>query len=224
MADTVIELLTKRGAHEGLARYAQDVAHKQTVGIRNKSMQIKEYEKKRKHLTQELCASFDTYHDRMKHGIQLLRDAGLNIDPEKLDSLKASSQNIQHDCGVSDEQMLSLYEAGSRFYENKEYNNAADLFLGLTLLNGTIPSIWVAMGLADEKRADLSAAAVAFLMASELSEEYMTWALRAAECYITAQEIETADAILDALLERVGSEGKYAELRQRIEHVKYHRA
>ncbi|MBA3239107.1 MAG: hypothetical protein H0T62_12265 [Parachlamydiaceae bacterium] len=76
---------------------------------------------------------------------------------------------IQTQMNYSDEMLLCLYSLGSHFYEEKQYREAIDSYNFICMLNPSISSFWVALGLSLEGNNEMSSAFKAFERAVELT-------------------------------------------------------
>ncbi len=227
---TVMEALQINEVYDDINQIAQDAA-KESIrdGKKSYATRVKEQKKAADALRKALVASFDQYSARMKHGIELLSQAGLltKIDPTKittfaanLQSSRLSEASVQDEIGLSDEDMLIIFEHGSEFFERQEYESAADIFLLLTFFNGVVAPFWISLGLAEERKQDFNAAGIAFLMASEVQEEDMSWALRAADCYMKAKNENQAEKILDIIIDEAGHDPKHIAVKQAAQEMK----
>lgn len=76
---------------------------------------------------------------------------------------------IQTLMNYSDDLLLSLYSFGTHFYELKQYREAIDSYCFLCMLNPSISSFWIALGLSLEGNTELTNSFEAFEKAIELT-------------------------------------------------------
>lgn len=227
---TVLEALAVRDVHKHLGRTAQELAKESVTRPHPKSyaIQVKQQKQAADKFKKSFEASFDLYHARMKHGAELLAREGLlqRIEADTLvkvlESLQQQnfSESMQEAFGIRDEGMLSFHEYGSSLFERQEFESAADIFLVLTFLNPLISSFWASLGMAEEMKQEYDAAALAFLMASEVNEEELSWALRSAECYMKAGKRDQAQRILDILIDEASKSHLHMHVRQQAIQLK----
>lgn len=220
-----VEALTLGDVAIGIKKLAHELAKEESKkdSKRPYATQVKNLRRNEKTFYETFQRSFDQYHERMKHGMKLLANAGLlgRIEPEKVASCFRAMRNpesscriVQKELNISDEMMLSAYDHVAKIFDEKEFTSASDIFLVLTFLNPYVPSFWCGLGLAEEMKEDFDAASLAFLMAAEVQEEGYLWAIRAAECLKKAGKIEQAYRVLDTVIDETGNVPKLAALRQ----------
>ncbi len=76
---------------------------------------------------------------------------------------------IQNQMNYSNNLLLSLYSFGTHFYEKKQYKEAIDSYNFICMLNPSISSFWIALGLSLEGNNELNNAFEAFERAVELT-------------------------------------------------------
>jgi hypothetical protein len=221
---TMVEAVALCNVLHDINHVANELAKETVSHGRKKSYaaRVKEQKKAADTIRRAFHSSFNLYSERMKHGIALLKAAGVlrNIDTAKIASFisrvrdpNLSLASIQDEFGISDEDMVLFHECGSQFFERQEFENAADVFLVLTFFNALVPIFWASLGMAESKREDFEAAGLSYLMAAEIDEENLTWALSAAECYLKAGNAEIGHRILDIIIEAAGNDPKYAQVK-----------
>ena len=228
--DVVEEALDSAELHDQIAQLAYKLAAESEKNVLSipVAAQVKDQEKKAQTIRETLQKSLDEYHVRMRRGMKLLGNASLlKIDPKKFAALasmvrehKGAGRGIQQELDLTDENMLSMYEYGATFFESKEYELAADVFLVLTFLNAHIPSFWIGLGMAEEMKENFQSAAFAYLMSSEVGEESFSWALKAAECFGKVGQKESVFSILDMIIDEANKDPRQAQILKKAQSMK----
>lgn len=215
-----VEALAFSDVSHDISRLAHELSKESVKSMpkKNQASRVKAQSRAFNSIRMELQKSFTQYYDRIKHGLELLSQAGLlgKMDREKivLFIAKAHDQHfvgksVQDEIGLLDELMVAFHEYGSQFLKSKEIERSADVFLVLTFLNPFVPSFWVGLGMAEEMKQDYDAAALSFIMAAEMHGEGYSWAIKAAECLVKAGKKEQARKILDTVIDETGKAPQY---------------
>src|SRR3990167_4656228 len=118
----------------------------------------------------------------------LLANDSIQKNFEKEDLQKAGSW--QKILGFSAKMLLWIYQLGSRYLEEKKYEEAYDLFFFLTLLNASHANFFVALGLAQKGLLLNSQALASFFMASLLDAEHLVARYQIASLYVQFGALE----------------------------------
>lgn len=169
--------------------------------------------------------ALDEYLQRLKRGMQHLKDAGLLdhiLDKKLLQSLlrkidikQRQPALLQKELKLTSETVLLFYRYGKDVYQKRHHEEAADVFLFLTALNPLVAPFWVSLGVAEEVNQRFDAAIMAYLMALDLDLENLTPALSVARCFQALHKPEQARVVLHEAIEQADNEAKHQEFKER---------
>jgi hypothetical protein len=98
--------------------------------------------------------------------------------------------------GVSEATMSAFYEAGARLFKKHEYENAANAFFILTMLDYRRYNAWLSFGLSEQQSGNLEAALYGYAMASVHAANSPFPYIYSAECAIKMGQKEQAEKCL----------------------------
>lgn len=182
----------------------------------------------------QIKQSFNDYINRIKHGIQVLVDAK-KLTPELIDIQKVAhildkhglrfmhlGRLFQEELGFSNDTVFNFYLEADHAFERKNYSEAADILLFLTVLNPLVPSFWLTLGLAEEAMAKYEDAIMAYRMVIGLNEADLLPILYCAECHKQLHQTEQARQMLDLAIERSADKSEFADIKQKAALMKNH--
>ena len=92
-------------------------------------------------------------------------------------------RSFQEIYGISDETINDFYSCGFRLYEQKSYQEAADVFYVVSMLDYRRYNVWMSFGSAEKQLENWEQALIAFSMASLADMELPLPFIYSTECY-----------------------------------------
>lgn len=181
-------------------------------------------------LRESIGRAFDLIHKDM--GRELNREESVaffkdleTVNPETIDHLSERVEALskegkeitfQQIFSLPDNDLKKIYVLGYKYFQNKQIDNAFDIFILLITLNPYVADFWHALGLSYEAKNDLPSAIEAHTVASTLDKNHIAAHISLAKCLISQNRqkeglelLERAQKIIDQnpALERAW--GKY---------------
>lgn len=166
----------------------------------------------------------------LTHAIHLLEDnqfkgnlAGLKTLEKDLNSGNERlfvQQPLQEIVGLSNRDLMEVYELAANRFGKKLYVEAHDLFFLLTELAEDISSFWVALGLSEQMLEHYDLAAFCFDEAVDRDPADPTPLLHAAYCSKKEGNVEQALYYLDTFLEAIGHNEAFSGYRDQAQRLK----
>ncbi len=101
------------------------------------------------------------------HLSKLTSPIGTFIISEELEN-EIKSMTMQQMLDISNDTLIDWYQAAVALYNEKKYQDSADVLMLITFLNPTIPSFWFALGISDEACEELDRAIFAYSIFAEI--------------------------------------------------------
>lgn len=98
---------------------------------------------------------------------------------------------------IDGDQLQSWYEVGLDLFAAKKYEEAADSFFFLAMLNPYVSTFWVALGMVEQSRKRFDEAIEAYMMAGVTNPGDPLPFYYLAKCYASKGELEEADQFLE---------------------------
>lgn len=136
--------------------------------------------------------------------------------------LKQSMQNfaegktIQETLGISDEHMQDFYDIALDYFDNKQYDEAADCFLFLIALNPLESNLWIRSGNAEQALHRYHEALQAYSMATFCDADDPFPHLYSAEVYIELKQFVKARQCLQICLRLIEENPRFIPLREMV--------
>lgn len=169
----------------------------------------------------------------LEHGLQQaakenhqIHVAAVKADLQKLagflDGVRPNQkgETLQEIVGIEEATIDALYAATKYLYDRQNYQEAADAFGVLTLLNPNYPSFWIGFGNAEYFCNHFEAALLAYAMAVEADPEEVMPHLYSCRCYEQLHQLDNAINALDMALFVIQEKGGLTDLKQEIEREK----
>ncbi len=104
---------------------------------------------------------------------------------------------LQELMGISDQTLNDFYETGRTYFLHNDFQNAADVFLVVTMLDFFRHNSWVALGLAEERLSNWEKALHSYSMAALTKDDAPIPHIHSAECYIAMGQYDDAKSCLE---------------------------
>jgi tetratricopeptide (TPR) repeat protein len=168
----------------------------------------------RKRLENQLWGSFLQYQQQLEHAGRLLKRSGFHSpalseehlrkmleEQPSIDTRLSQGSTLQQLLGLSNQEMIDIYDIAGQYYTGEDFAAARDLYLMLINLNGSTGAFWTGLGLAEQQLGHYDAATMIFAIAGERSNGDLTAYLHAANCLRLQNRMEEALQLLQALIE-----------------------
>lgn len=149
------------------------------------------------------------------------------LDPERAEAHLPALQDYFEKGGtwqmllrLPDSHLESQYANGYEFYQEARYDEAAEAFTSLTILNPYEPKYWFALGAARQFDGDSAEALQAFLLSSAIDEENPNPLLQAARCADELGRTEETLELLDQAITLGTGERKYETVMREVRALK----
>ena len=167
----------------------------------------------------EIRKSFKNYRDSFSRAGKLLAESNFKIvGPQEGEVSEEGS--IQQIMGLGLADLNQVSDLAVSYYEKKEYDNARDLYLLLTTLRPDESDFWFGLGSTEQMSGHYDSAVMAYTMAGDLYPDNPMIYLYSANCLRLLDRKTEAIAVLDALIEGLGSENVFIEVTDRAEELK----
>lgn len=113
---------------------------------------------------------------------------------------------------ISDDTIERFYQCGYRLYQDKIYQEAADVFFVISSIDYRRHNVWMISGLSEQKLDHYEQALVAFSMAIITDINDPLAFLHSAECYLAINDNENAQNCLQSALDLVNDKSDNASL------------
>ncbi|MBS0628369.1 MAG: hypothetical protein JSS09_09180, partial [Verrucomicrobia bacterium] len=127
----------------------------------------------------------------------------LQNPPEQPLSQEEALEAFDREFPISDDTIERFYQCGYRLYQDKNYQEAADVFFVISSIDYRRHNVWMILGLSEEKLNNYEQALVAFSMATLTDMENPLTFLHSAECYLALTDNENAQNCLQSALNLV---------------------
>jgi type III secretion system low calcium response chaperone LcrH/SycD len=121
-----------------------------------------------------------------------------NAPPEGFSPDKPLSRIL----GFSENGLFEIYGIGFESFNKKNYEEASNIFLLLTILYPTFSLFWIALARASELLERFEEASIAYSMALELDPDDPLPAIDAVRCLLKMNKKEKAANLLDSVIEK----------------------
>lgn len=144
--------------------------------------------------------------ERIAKGHEILSEAGAwpgSLGDTKLANLYEETtghpelHSIFEVTHMSVDELLAMYDVGSRLYEEGKFEEAEAVLFTCCLINPNVSALWVSLGLTSEQLHKEEEAAHAYTSAAMLEESATRYYLNAAECFSKAHKPSLAHAVLE---------------------------
>lgn len=126
----------------------------------------------------------------------------------------AAGHTAQEIVGFSSETMAKFYGVARHFFENRHYQDAADVFLFLVTLNAYNHDYWLGLGMASQMCGSFDLAVDSYEMAAICNIENPVPYFYLAKCLFAMHDRASALQALDLAIEYSGNAVEFAELKK----------
>jgi type III secretion system low calcium response chaperone LcrH/SycD len=148
----------------------------------------------------------------------------LRKDQEPIDGyvkdLLEKNKTLQQVCGISDHTLDMFYKAAKYIFEQHQFEQAADAFGFLTIVNSKKASFWLGLGNAEYQCARFEPALLALTFAKALDPSNPIPYIQAARCYEKINQIDFAMHSLQVALDLMGNRTEHSGLRKIVQQHK----
>lgn len=160
-----------------------------------------------------------------KHGIKkAIQQTGENIhrthgeDFNKITNKAIKNSGLIKDIiGLSDESAESIYSQAYLLYNTGKYNDAAELFRLLIMLNATEPKYIMGLAACFHMMKEYDGAASAYSLVSIVDAENPIPYFHSSDCYIQLGDRASAIVALEMAVKRAGDKPEFAMLKERAQ-------
>ena len=124
--------------------------------------------------------------------------------------------SLQEIIGMSDASLEALYKATKHLYEHQQYQEAADCFGVLTMLNPKHALFWIGFGNSEYFCNHFEAALIAYAMAVQADPDDVSPHLYSARCYEQLHQFDNAVNALDIALFVIQDDKEAHAMREQI--------
>lgn len=230
--DKTIKHITKHTAKtitEHLVKNSSDPINPEEVRENVLSLLSLEYEEER------LISAFESvvdYLDRFSTPVELNEIKKNWIDAfnaffEVLKEKKEVTKEVQFTplqdlLGITSKTYQQFYAAGRDLFIHHQYKKASDVFFLLAILNNCYYSVWLSLGLCEERCSNFESALVAYTMAMITDNDSPEPFLCAANCCIEMSDKHEAEVYLDEAMERIDHDPKkYVAFKAEVTKIKH---
>lgn len=139
---------------------------------------------------------------------------------EYLKKLLQENKTLQEVCGVSDQTLEMFYKAAKHLHEQHNFEQAADAFGLLTILNGRKAQFWLGLGNAEYLCSRFEPALLALTFAIALEPQNPIPHIQAARCYEKIQQLDFAMNSLDVALVLMKDKKEFSALQKIVQQHK----
>ena len=133
-----------------------------------------------------------------------------------IDDLSAG-RTLQDMAGISDATLEKLYQAAKLLFEQKRYQEAADAFGFLTMLNGDRYPFWLALGNSEYNLNNYDAALFAYAFACRTNPDDHLCHIFSSRCYEALGDPDNAKNALELAIYAIGDNPDLQELKIELE-------
>lgn len=133
-----------------------------------------------------------------------------------IDELSAG-KTLQDMAGISDATIEKLYQAAKQLYEQKRYQEAADAFGFLTMLNSEKYAFWLALGNSEYNLKNYEAALFAYAFACRTNPEDHLCHIFSCRCYEELNDLDNAKNALELAIYVLGDNPDQQDLKSNLE-------
>ncbi len=130
-------------------------------------------------------------------------------DEQAYEEQMSRGVTLQEFVGVDDAVIETLYQAGKRLYDKQLFDDAADAFGFLTLLDPDNYAFWLALGNAEYERKHFKEALSAYSTICRAIPDDPACHLSVSRCYMKIGEIDKAITALDLCLSAIEKSNEY---------------
>ncbi len=133
-----------------------------------------------------------------------------------IDELSAG-KTLQAMAGISDTTMEKLYHAAKQLYEQQRFQEAADAFGFLTMLNGEKYAFWFSLGNSEYSLKNYQGALFAYAFACRTNPDDHLCHIFSCRCYEELNDLDNAKNALELALYVIGDNPDQQELKGELE-------
>lgn len=158
----------------------------------------------------------DTLVDDMKNFVTFSLSLFQKKEAEEYFQGLQQEKTLQEICHISDATIESLYQAAKYLYDTEHYEEAANAFAVMTVLNGKRYTFWLALGNAEYVCRRYEPALLAYAMATLLNPLELTCHLQSCRCYEALQQTDNAINALELALLAIGDDRAQFAMKEKI--------
>jgi type III secretion system low calcium response chaperone LcrH/SycD len=113
-----------------------------------------------------------------------------------------------------------FYDAARGLFEQKRFQDAADAFLVLTILDSNVYAFWMGLGASEQKCAQYESAMMAYAMATVTDPSNPYPHLYSSQCYAEIEDVLSSLESIDCAIECAAKSEEYRGVKEQVEGIK----
>ena len=140
-------------------------------------------------------------------------------DPLALKRSVEEGMTLQEIFGYNDETMEKFYGAAYNLFQDKQYQEAANAFVFLTMLSPFVANYWLGLGMAEQMLEEYEAALTAYAMSIMLNATNPIPYFHSAKCLFAINEPDRAVSSLELAVEHSAELSEYEIFKKQAQEV-----